>query len=62
MAQWINQVLAIFRSKTLWFRVVVTLVIIGMLSYIILTDQSCHLGSYGCDSKSNVKVDVKKGG
>jgi hypothetical protein len=60
MAQWITQVMAIFRSKTLWLRVVVTLMILGLISYIILTDQSCHFGQFGCDTKSKVKVDINK--
>jgi len=61
MAQWINQVLAVFKSKTVWARVLITLAVLGLMAFMILTDQSWHFGEFGCDSKSKVNVDIKKG-
>jgi hypothetical protein len=57
----IEKIIAVFKSKTVWTRVLVTLGIIGMMSYLILSDQSCQFGDFKCDTKSKVNVDVKRG-
>lgn len=57
---WMDKILAVLRNKKLWFRALFTLAIIGVMSYVILSDMSCHYKNFSCDSKSKVNIDVKK--
>jgi hypothetical protein len=56
----ITALLGVLRNKKLLFRLVIVLLIVGGISYLILSDVSCHYKDFECNTKSKVSVDVKK--
>lgn len=56
----ITALLGVLRNKKLLFRLVIVLLVVGGISYLILSDVSCHYKDFECNTKSKVSVDVKK--
>lgn len=56
----IDKIKGFFTSKIVWTRIMMTLSLLGMIAFIILSDNSCDFKNMTCDSKSKVNVDVKK--
>jgi hypothetical protein len=55
-----EKIIGILKSKVVWTRALITLAVLGVIAYFVLTDQSIKFGSFECNTKSKVTVDVKK--
>lgn len=51
-----------FTSKIVWGRIMMTIALVGMIAFIILSDNSFKANKDGlsCDNKSKVNVEYKK--
>lgn len=56
----LDKLKSLFTSKILWGRLMMTLAMIGMIAFIILSDHFCDVKNMIYNSKSKVNVEVKK--
>lgn len=56
----IEKIKSLFSSKTIWTRIIITLLVVGFILIIILKDNSCSYKDISCDSKSKINVEVGK--
>lgn len=53
-------IIKILSRKLLWMRIITTILILGAISCIIISDWEVQCGTYKCGTKSNINVDIKR--
>lgn len=56
----LDKVKSFFTSKVVWSRIMMTLALVGLIAFVLLSDNSCDMKNMTCDSKSKLSVDIKK--
>lgn len=56
----LDKIKSFFTSKKVWGRAMMTITLVGMIAFILLSDNSCDFKKMTCNSKSKLNVEYKK--